>query len=400
MAKLTNNELIERYKRDMELDTDMLAESTISGHIRYVTMFLESMQKPAFDISKNEINKYVLGLKKQNGEDMNIDAKQNHMSSIKRFYNFLFLHSDDRDIMQMRYFYDDHDHKIEIPNPADGLKSVNSSAAAKLLKNPRKEGMTAEEAQRLLKVLKGNMEYADKFLCEEKRFIAHRNYTMIMMMLEIGLRYSDISSLERSKTVINTATKQMNIVIKKTKKPMTFALSEHLIKELNDYVKLHKDRQKIFVKGVAVRREKSSRHNADALGFLEQLGNVIRREQLGIVVGEDLYVIQLIDLRDLGFHAIELVLLDQTRKAHLQLQGTVFLISPHNGILSGRKYGMRHGIGGIAIQNFKYGFHDLFLSPFGVWGVSSHDFFVRGGVSRSHVFSCPCGRLSFLLAFQ
>lgn len=246
MAKLTNNELIERYKRDMELDTDMLAESTISGHIRYVTMFLESMQKPAFDISKNEINKYVLGLKKQNGEDMNIDAKQNHMSSIKRFYNFLFLHSDDRDIMQMRYFYDDHDHKIEIPNPADGLKSVNSSAAAKLLKNPRKEGMTAEEAQRLLKVLKGNMEYADKFLCEEKRFIAHRNYTMIMMMLEIGLRYSDISSLERSKTVINTATKQMNIIIKKTKKPMTFALSEHLIKELNDYVKLHKDRSPLL----------------------------------------------------------------------------------------------------------------------------------------------------------
>lgn len=245
MAKqLTNEELIAIYKRDMELDTDMLSENTIKGHVRYITLFLNAMNKQAFDITKSEINHYVLNLKKQNGEDMNIDAKQNHMSSIKRFYNFLFVGSDDRNIMMMRYFYDDRDNKIEIPNPADGLKSVNSSAAAKLKKNPRKEGLTLSEAQRLIDAVKNHVDYTDVFSTETRRFISHRDYVMILMMLEIGLRFSDISSLTVADTLLNG--NRLDIVIKKTKKRKSYELSDYLVTELKTYLKLHNNRSELL----------------------------------------------------------------------------------------------------------------------------------------------------------
>lgn len=244
---LENKELIAIYKRDMELDTDMLSENTIDGHVRYITRFLESMDKPAFDITKSEINQYVMTLKRKDGKDANIDAKQNHMSAIKRFYNFLFVHADNREIIEMRYFYDSHGNQILIPNPADGLKSVNTSPSAKLLKNPRKEGMILTEAQQLLVAAREHMEHADDAqLTEKSRFCAHRDYTMILMMLEIGLRYSDICSLKISETSFDKTKRKMDVVVQKTKKNMTFFLSEVLLGEVEKYLKLHARRSDLL----------------------------------------------------------------------------------------------------------------------------------------------------------
>ena len=72
---LTNEQLLEKFEQDMKYSLEGLAESTIRGNITYVKKFLETLNKPAFDITKNEISGYVMNLKKQNGNDPMMDKK-------------------------------------------------------------------------------------------------------------------------------------------------------------------------------------------------------------------------------------------------------------------------------------------------------------------------------------
>lgn len=238
---LTNEQLLEKFEQDMKYSLEGLAESTIKFNMIYVSKFLKSLNKPAFDITKNEISEYVVTLKKLNGDDMNIDAKQNHLSSIKRFYKFLFDGATDRDVVEMREYLDDRGFLRTIQNPTTSLVAINSSPAAKLLKNPRKEGLTIKDTQKLLRTMQNNVEKVEQN--EGKRlFNARRDYCMVLLILETGLRHSDVSSLEIASLVLNSQRHQLNVIAQKNKKVLKFVLSEYLSKELDKYLELHKDK--------------------------------------------------------------------------------------------------------------------------------------------------------------
>lgn len=240
MANLTNKELLNKFEQDMRFSLEDLADNTIAQHIRYVSKFLDMVNKPAFDISKNEISAYVHGLQKLKGGDMNIDAKQNHLTSIKRFYKFLFEDSDDRDILQMRVFFDDKGYKHDIINPTSNIGAVNTSAKAKLLRNPRKEGLTTKDTQMLINELVSNIEYSKKHYGADRQFLAQRDYAMILMMLETGLRYSDIFSIPFHKRDITDNV--LIVTVQKTKKQLRFFLSDYLMDAILKYQDMHNAR--------------------------------------------------------------------------------------------------------------------------------------------------------------
>jgi len=235
---LTNEQLLVKFEQDMQYSLEGLAESTIRFHMMYITKFLNAMNKPAFDITKNEISAYVMTLKKQNGEDMNIDAKQNHLSSIKRFYKFLFDGSTDRDVVEMREYLDANGHLRALQNPAASLVAVNSSPAAKLLKNPRKEGMTYRDTQKLLQVLRNEISVIEAKK-GKKIFNVRRDFCFVLLVLETGLRHSDASAIELSSLVLNNHRYHLNVTTQKNKKQLRFILSEFLSKELEKYLEIH-----------------------------------------------------------------------------------------------------------------------------------------------------------------
>ena len=89
----------------------------------------------------------------------------------------------------------------------------------------------------------------------------------------------------------------------------------------------------IFPQLVAVFTEKTPRHNADALGLLEELGDVVGRKQLCGVVGEEFDVVQPVGLGHLLLDAVQLVFFHKAGEIQLHLEGAVFLIGADNGVL-------------------------------------------------------------------
>ena len=231
-TQLTNEQLLQLYYQDLKYSHENLADGTIKNHQKYLTVFFNTVEMPAFSVTKNTIEKFIYGLKRQDGQDMNIDVKQNYISSIKRFYNFLF-DSDEPDIKRMRYYYDEYGSKIDIDNPVRRIKSVNTSATAKLLKNPRKEGLTFVEAKQLIKYMEKKLTKAKTW---KNKYVAYRDYAIILLMLEIGLRYSDVSSIKKTDLDVNK--KQLNIIIQKTKTKKTFILSDKLCSLIKEYLEL------------------------------------------------------------------------------------------------------------------------------------------------------------------
>ena len=132
------------------------------------------------------------------------------------------------------------------------------------------------------------------------------------------------------------------------------------------------DDEGVFLQLVAVGTEKTPRHNADALGLLEELGDVVGRKQLCGVVGEEFDVVQPVGLGHLLFNAVELLLLHQAGEVQLHLEGAVFLIGTGHGVPCLLQDGAGGGIGCIAVQYFQYGLHSRF----------SLSFFAGGGVPR------------------
>ena len=91
--------------------------------------------------------------------------------------------------------------------------------------------------------------------------------------------------------------------------------------------------ESVLLQLVTVFTEKTPRHNADALGLLQELGDVVGRKQLCGVVGEELDVAQIIRLGHLFLDAVQLVLFHEAGKVQLHLEGAVLLIGAHHGVL-------------------------------------------------------------------
>ena len=125
---LSNEQLIEMYKMSMEDDFVQVADYTKYARVKFVERFLESTGQNAFDITQNTIKKYIKDLKREDGLEMNVDTKQNHLSAIKTFYNFLFS-SDEPEVVAMRF------HHLE--NGVRGLKRYNNLEATLVIARER-----------------------------------------------------------------------------------------------------------------------------------------------------------------------------------------------------------------------------------------------------------------------
>jgi len=68
---------------------------------------------------------------------------------------------------------------------------------------------------------------------------------MVLLMLETGLRYSDVASITFDNLVFNGEETFLNIVTQKTKKKMKFLLSVPLTRALKDYFEVHGERSSL-----------------------------------------------------------------------------------------------------------------------------------------------------------
>lgn len=230
---MENEKLLEMFEDYMRQDFDKLAECTIKNNLRYVRLFLEDVDCFAFDVTQSMITKYLNNLCKANGEEMNIDSKSQHQSAIKKF--FIYLYTSDEPAFMAYKYTPVNNMLVPKKNPVEGLKAINASAAAKLKKNPRKEGLTKLEAKMLIQTAYQETVNRCRDGKEFKIMLAKRNYAMVVMMFEVGLRISDMISLKKDNIDFDEGT--LNFIIKKTKTPHKLALSNKLLEILNDYLK-------------------------------------------------------------------------------------------------------------------------------------------------------------------
>lgn len=240
---LSNEQLIEMYKMSMEDDFVQVADYTKYARVKFVERFLESTGQNAFDITQNTIKKYIKDLKREDGLEMNVDTKQNHLSAIKTFYNFLFS-SDEPEVVAMRFHHLENGQVIPKSDPSIGIKSVNSTKMA-LATKTRKEGLTKAEADELLEIVRKTI--ISPSSTERVKFIATRDYAIFLMMFSIGLRISDVSNIK--KTDMDLENKQLHVLIQKTTVPAVFPLSDILVAAIKEYNKMRYDKSEyIFAK--------------------------------------------------------------------------------------------------------------------------------------------------------
>lgn len=234
---LSNQELLEMWKEDMTYKR--LAESTIYENVTTMQKFFdETEDRPAAEVTKRVLDGYIHGLTKQNGEKMNISTKAKKQSHFKNFFNWLY-DSDEPEIDEMLIYVDANGKERDRKNPVNNWENVLASRAAKAERNPRKEGLTEEEAGRFLRTVKT---YAEEYKGARKA-LAYRDYAMVLLMIEIGTRVSDVINMNRSNFDLYHRTVVYNV--KKTKSVKSVKISVELAQALNEYWDLLDDKNNI-----------------------------------------------------------------------------------------------------------------------------------------------------------
>lgn len=233
---ITNNDLLSMWKEQMVYKR--LAEQTIMANLFDVKKFFEEIKKPAAEITKRIIEGYVHGMTKENGKEMNIATKAKCQSHIKNFYNWLYS-SDEPEINEMLVYIDKNGNEKERKNPVTNWEYVLATRDAKAERNERKEGLTENETKIFLKTVKQYM-----LDCGEgtiKKVLAHRDYAMVLLMLELGLRSSDVINLNKDNFDFTFESKTLNYIVQKTKDERHVVVSDELADALMEYWDLRDD---------------------------------------------------------------------------------------------------------------------------------------------------------------
>lgn len=199
MIDIENNELVEDFKKYLMLER-RYSDNTVESYIRDVRMFLISLGKDVDDISKGDIEDYILEIL----PTLDSSSINRKIASIKSFFKYL---------CNFRGFV----------NVAEGLESLKR-------KQRLPKYLTIEEVDRLLNIkLESAFDY--------------RNKAMLELLYATGLRASELINLDTTNLDLFNMTLKVH---GKGNKERIVPVSKMAIKYLALY--LAEYRSKLFVK--------------------------------------------------------------------------------------------------------------------------------------------------------
>ena len=227
MIEIENNEYLKDFEDYLKIDKNY-SKNTLESYIRDIRFFLEYTNKNIEDISKKDIDEYILNaLPNYNESSIN-----RIIASIKSFFKYLSVYK--------------------------GL--INVAVDVNSLKRKKKlpKYLSIEEVDKLLDI---KLETA----------FDYRNKTMLEVLYATGLRATELINLD----IMNVDTVNMVInVYGKGSKERIVPLSKIAVYYLNLYLNVY--REKLFVK---------NQKPTDAL-FLNNHGKRITRQGLYKMIGE------------------------------------------------------------------------------------------------------------------
>lgn len=281
---LSNEQLLEMWSEDMAFNGK--SARTVEANLEDMRKFFKTVDKPASDVTKRIVEGYLFGMTKQNGEKLNISTKSNTQSHIKNFFNWLYR-SDEQEIESSLFYIDDTGHRIARKNPVENWESVLSGRDAKAERNPRKQGLTAKEASLFLKTVK---DHAENEQNAERKLLAYRDYAMVMLMIELGLRSSDVIALNKSNFDFGFGKKSLSYVVQKTKDRKNRDVSDTLADALMNYWDMRDDDNDIAFASSGGKRlanqniNKQLKKYADMAGIEKPMSCHILRHTCGTLV--------------------------------------------------------------------------------------------------------------------
>ncbi|MBR4178392.1 MAG: tyrosine recombinase [Bacilli bacterium] len=227
MIEIDNKEYLNDFEEYLKIDKNY-SKNTLESYIRDIRFFLEWVNKNIEDISKKDIDNYILNAL----PNYNESSVNRIIASIKSFYKYLSIYK--------------------------GLINVASDVSSLKRKKKLPKYLSIEEVDKLLDIkLETPFDY--------------RNKTMLEVLYATGLRASELINLD----IMNVDTANMVInVYGKGSKERIVPLSKLAVNYLNIYLNVY--REKLFVK---------NQKPTEAL-FLNNHGNRITRQGLYKMIGE------------------------------------------------------------------------------------------------------------------
>ena len=227
MIDIENKEFVDDFSDYLRIDKNY-SENTVESYMRDIRYFLEYTNKDIIDITKKDIDNYILHLL-PNKNDSSINRS---IASIKSFFKFLSLYK--------------------------GFVNVSEDVESLKRKKKLPNYLSIEEVDKLL-----DIEIKDAF--------DYRNKTMLEVLYATGLRASELVNLD----IINVDLKNMVInVYGKGSKERIVPLSKIAVNYLDMYIS--KYRQLLFVK---------NQKPTDSL-FLNNHGQRMTRQGLYKIIGQ------------------------------------------------------------------------------------------------------------------
>ena len=227
MIDIENKEFVNDFNNYLLIDKHY-SSNTVESYMRDIRYFLEYTNKDIIDITKKDIDNYILHLL-PNKNDSSINRS---IASIKSFFKFLSLYK--------------------------GFVNVSEDVESLKRKKKLPNYLSIEEVDKLL-----DIEIKDAF--------DYRNKTMLEVLYATGLRASELVNLD----IINVDLKNMVInVYGKGSKERIVPLSKIAVNYLDMYIS--KYRQLLFVK---------NQKPTDSL-FLNNHGQRMTRQGLYKIIGQ------------------------------------------------------------------------------------------------------------------
>ena len=227
MIDIENKEFVNDFNNYLLIDKNY-SSNTVESYMRDIRYFLEYTNKDIIDITKKDIDNYILHLL-PNRKDSSINRS---IASIKSFFKFLSLYK--------------------------GFVNVSEDVESLKRKKKLPNYLSIEEVDKLL-----DIEIKDAF--------DYRNKTMLEVLYATGLRASELVNLD----IINVDLKNMVInVYGKGSKERIVPLSKIAVNYLDMYIS--KYRQLLFVK---------NQKPTDSL-FLNNHGQRMTRQGLYKIIGQ------------------------------------------------------------------------------------------------------------------
>ena len=227
MIEINNKELIDDFSDYLKIDKNY-SKNTLESYIRDLRFFLEYTNKEVIDITKKDIDNYILHVLPMYNES----SINRIIASIKSFYKYLSLFK--------------------------GYVNISEDVESLKRKKTLPKYLSIEEVDKLLDIKIENA-------------FDYRNKTILELLYSTGLRATELINLD----IINIDTTNMVVnVYGKGNKERIVPLSKIAVNYLDAYINMY--RNMLFVK---------NQKPTDSL-FLNNHGNRMTRQGLYKIIGE------------------------------------------------------------------------------------------------------------------